>query len=45
MALLCSLHQPELAAHYFDRVIDLAGAEVLAMNESGTAGRSVAVAS
>jgi phosphonate transport system ATP-binding protein len=45
IALLCSLHQPELAGHYFDRVIDLAGAEVLAMTESAAAGQSVAVAS
>jgi len=45
MALLCALHQPELAGHYFDRVIDLRDGDVLAMNGSAAAKRSVAVAS
>jgi phosphonate transport system ATP-binding protein len=32
MALLCALHQPDLAERYFDRVIDLSGGDVVAMN-------------
>jgi phosphonate transport system ATP-binding protein len=39
MALLCSLHQPDLAYEYFDRVIDLRRGEVV------TAGRDLAAAS
>jgi len=39
MALLCSLHQPDLAHEYFDRVIDLRRGEVV------TPGRDLAAAS
>ena len=45
MALLCALHQPELAERYFDRVIDLSGGDVVEMNGALAAPRPVAAAS
>jgi phosphonate transport system ATP-binding protein len=42
MALLCALHQPDLAERYFDRVIDLNGGEVVEINGVLAAPRSVA---
>jgi phosphonate transport system ATP-binding protein len=45
MALLCSLHQPELARGYFDRVIDLRRSDVVFMNAVAAAsGDGVAAA-
>src|SRR5579883_1451171 len=42
MALLCALHQPELAERYFDRVIDLRGGDVVVLNAAPAGSRSVA---
>jgi phosphonate transport system ATP-binding protein len=45
VALLCALHQPELAERYFDRVIDLKGGDVVEMNGALVAPRPVAAVS
>jgi phosphonate transport system ATP-binding protein len=42
MALLCALHQPDLAERYFDRVVNLNGGEVVTMNATPAGPRSVA---
>jgi phosphonate transport system ATP-binding protein len=35
MALLCSLHQPELAQHYFDRVVEVSGGAIVCREGAG----------
>jgi phosphonate transport system ATP-binding protein len=45
MALLCALHQPDLAERYFDRVLDLNGGDVVEMKPALLGPRSVAALS
>ena len=45
MALLCSLHQPDLAHDYFDRVVDLARGDAVLVEGLGALNRNLAVAS
>lgn len=45
MALLCALHQPDLARDYFDRVIDLRRGEAIFTRAAAASGRDLAAAS